>query len=125
MKKTISTIAIISVLGILYIKNKKKDALKRNEIVSAWVEGVISGADITFYDDKSMKYCSMSLFGEKCYSGKYELINDTFIVRYSKQLPRIKSTKMITANNKLLFLNDANEIDYEFYLDDQYRDDIN
>jgi hypothetical protein len=125
VKNLILILLLIPVVGFFCIKNKKKDVVTKNNILSAWVEGVISGADITFYDDNSMEYCSMSLTGKKCYYGKYELIKDTFFVRYSNRIPSIKSTKMIKSNNNFLFLNEENKIVYKFYLDNQFRETIN
>ncbi len=107
---------LIPLLGIFFYDNV--EWIEENEILSAYTDGPISGADITFYENNKMKYCSMSLLGEKCYLGKYELNEDTFLVTYSNGLPNIKSTKMVKMSDKFVFLDEENEAVYEFYLDD-------
>lgn len=110
-----------SPLLLLFIIGDNNEPFKE-EVLAAYSDGVISGADITFYEDKSMKYCSMSLFGEKCYNGKYELKQDTFIVTYSNFSPSLKFTKMTRLNDRLLFLSESNEIEYKFYLQNKFLD---
>jgi len=84
---------------------------------SAANDGVISGSCITFYENKKMEYCSLSLIGEFCYPGTYEFENNTFYVNYTNNTPRLKSTKMVINDSELWFIDENNETEYKFDVD--------
>jgi len=117
IRQRLLTVAILlAPLTTLFFYGKA-NSVEEKRILSAYTDGVISGADITFYENNKMKYCSMDLMGERCYTGSYELKGDTFLVTYTNRLPNLKSTKMIKRNDRLMFINDKDEIEYKFYLD--------
>lgn len=88
--------------------------------LSAYSEGIINGADITFYQNKSMEYCSLSLIGEQCYKGNYEFKDNVFIVNYTCGRPRLKSTRMLIIGSDLLFIDKSNNMEYKFDIEREY-----
>ena len=115
IQEKLLTIAIllIPLIGLaILMKPSPNDKI----ILLAYSDGVISGADITFYENNKMSYCSKGLISQQCFRGKYMLKQDTFLVTYTGHLPRLTSRKMVAINDKLVFLNEENEVECEFYL---------
>jgi hypothetical protein len=84
--------------------------------MSAYSDGVINGAEIYFFADKTMQYESLSLIGTDFYYGTYTILNDTFFVEYNNDKPSLDFTKMIVENDNLIFLNFDNSDRYPFNL---------
>ena len=86
-------------------------------IWSAYSDGVISSAEISFKENESFEYCSSTLLGNFRYKGQYTWIEDTIYLNYNNQSPMLKSTKLVVQNNNLIFLNETGNNDYSFSID--------
>ncbi len=109
-------ILAIPLLG-LFIQKKIYDHRNTHKIFSAYSDGVIIGAEISFYNNEKFKYCNSSLLGEKCFLGTYKTAQDTFYLSYSKGQPSLSAQKIFKEKYALFFINDKGEIDYQFKLD--------
>lgn len=89
---------------------------RKNIILSAYSDNIISGAEIYFFADNTMQYESTSLTGTSFYHGTYAIVNDTFFVEYNEDKPQLDFLKMIVDDNDLIFLNPDNDNHYRFNL---------
>jgi len=111
---------LILLLPLIVTISIRNYETQQEKILFGYSDGVVSSADIIFYESNKMKYCSSSLIGTECYFGKYKQNKDTFYVTYSDKLPSIRSTKLTRLDNKLLFLGEDDSIEHEFYIGNKY-----
>lgn len=119
-KNIIATLVLIIPLIGFYFERIQGEKEDEKIVLSAYSEGVISGADITFYENEKVKYCSATLIGEQCYFGTYEMKEDTILVAYFNKSPILKSRRMVKKEKRLLFLNGKNDVEHEFYIGRKY-----
>ena len=90
-------------------------------ILLGYFDGVISGAEIEFYDDNTFQYCSDSFLHKKCCCGNFNKNGNDIILKYDKEKPtHIKSEHIRIDEDLLVFLDEDGKSEHQFYIERKY-----
>lgn len=113
---------VLNLMVIIILLTLSCSVKNKTTILLGYWDGVIGGAEIEFYDDNTFEYCSSSFLYKKCHEGIFIKNDTSIILKYNGEKPRIKSERLKIEKHRLIFLDENDKQEYQFYIESQYLD---